>query len=48
MIKLEEDEFAHIRLKRGQIRKLKLDVCEINFEGEEDGRNVFKVRIRRK
>lgn len=47
VIKVEDEEYAHIRLKRGQIRKLALEVCEIHFEGEEDGRNLFSVRIKR-
>ncbi len=47
IIRVEEDEFAHIRLARGPIRKLALEVCDIRFVGEEDGRNVFKVRIKR-
>lgn len=47
IIKVEGDEFAHIRLARGPIRKLALEVCDIRFVGEEDGRNVFQVRIKR-
>ncbi|MEZ4461770.1 MAG: DUF296 domain-containing protein [bacterium] len=47
VIKVEEDEFAHIRLERGSIRKLALEVCEIRHVGEEGGRNVFQVRIKR-
>lgn len=47
IIKVEEDEFAHIRLERGSIRKLALEVCDIRHVGEENGRNVFQVRIRR-
>lgn len=46
VIKIEDEEYAHIRLQRGQIRKLALEVCEINFDREEDGRNVFTVRIK--
>lgn len=47
IIKVEEDEFAHIRLERGAIRKLALEVCDIRHVGEEGGKNVFKVRIKR-
>ena len=47
VIKVEEHEFAHIRLERGAIRKLALEVCEIRHVGEEKGRNVFQVRIKR-
>lgn len=46
VIKVEDDESAHIRLPKGQIRKLSLVVCDVEFvKEEEDGRNVFKVVI---
>ena len=46
VIKVEDDECAHIRLPKGQIRKLSLVVCDVEFlEAQDDGRNVFKVRI---
>jgi predicted DNA-binding protein with PD1-like motif len=48
VIKVEDDEYAHIRMSRGQIRKLALSIVDIKYEGEDDdGRNVFKVVIRR-
>jgi predicted DNA-binding protein with PD1-like motif len=47
VIKVEEDEYAHIRLSRGQIRKLALEVVELDYVGERDGKNVFKVRVRK-
>lgn len=47
VIKVEEDEYAHIRLSRGQIRKLALEVVELEYTGEKDGKNVFKVRVRK-
>lgn len=48
VIKVEDDEYAHIRMSRGQIRKLALSVVDIHFvEEDDDGRNVFKVKIRR-
>lgn len=48
VIKVEDDEYAHIRMSRGQIRKLALSIVDIEFNGEDDdGRNVFKVNIRR-
>ncbi len=47
VIRVEGDEFAHIRLSRGQIRKLALEICEVTWVDEEDGRNIFKVRIRK-
>ncbi len=45
VMKVEDDDYAHIRLPSGKIRKLALVVCEIVFKGEENGRNVFSVRI---
>ncbi len=45
VMKVENDDYAHIRLPSGKIRKLALAVCEIVYKGEEDGRNVFSVRI---
>jgi predicted DNA-binding protein with PD1-like motif len=48
VIKVEDDEYAHIRMSRGQIRKLALSIVDIEYSGEDDdGRNVFKVIIRR-
>jgi predicted DNA-binding protein with PD1-like motif len=47
VIKVEEDEYAHIRLSRGQIRKLALEVVDLEYTGDRDGKNVFKVRVRK-
>lgn len=47
VIKVEDDDYAHIRLSRGQIRKLALEVVELQFQGQRDGKNVFKVRVRK-
>lgn len=47
IVRVEDDEFAHIRLQRGQIRKLALTICEITWVEEEEGRNVFKLRIKK-
>lgn len=47
VIKVEDDDYAHIRLSRGQIRKLALEVIELIYDGERDGKSVFKVRIRK-
>ncbi|MFU8804161.1 MAG: PCC domain-containing protein [Bradymonadaceae bacterium] len=47
VIKVEEDEYAHIRLPRGKIRKLALEICEIDYKGEEEGRKIFQCRIRK-
>lgn len=45
VMKVEDDDYAHIRLPSGKIRKLALAVCEIVYKGEEDGRKIFSVRI---
>ncbi len=47
VMKVEDDDYAHIRLPSGKIRKLALAVCEIVYKGEEDGRKVFQVRVRK-
>lgn len=47
VIKVEDDEYAHIRLSRGQIRKLALELIELHHTGERDGKNTFKVRVRK-
>ena len=48
VIKVEDDDYAHIRLPRGKIRKLALEICEIVYKNEEeDGRKVFLCRIRK-
>ena len=47
VIKVEDDDYAHIRLSRGQIRKLALEIVELRFDGQRDGKNVFKVRVRK-
>ena len=47
VIRVEDDEYAHIRLKRGQIRKLALELIELTHTGTRDGKNVFKVRVRK-
>ena len=45
VIKLERT-YAHIKLPKGQIRKLALKVCEFEFaKTRDDGKNVFDVRI---
>lgn len=45
VMKVEDDDYAHIRLPSGKIRKLALAVCEVVYKGEEDGRKIFSVRI---
>ena len=47
VMKVEDGEYAHVRLPRGKIRKLSLEIVEVELEGEEDGRNVFKAIINR-
>lgn len=45
VIKVEEDDYVHIRMPRGKIRKLSLDVVDIEFREEENGRNVFEAQV---
>ncbi len=47
VMKVEEEDYAHIRLPRGKISKLILHIFEIQFKGVEDGRNVFTLRMRK-
>jgi predicted DNA-binding protein with PD1-like motif len=47
VMKIEEGEFAHVRLPRGRIRKLSLDIVDVEFDRQEDGRRVFKARVGR-
>lgn len=46
VMKVEDDEeYAHVRLPRGKIRKLVLEIFEIQYKGKEDGRDVFALKI---
>lgn len=45
VMKVAEGDFVHVRLPRGKIRKLSLDIVDVEYSGEENGRNVFKARI---
>jgi len=47
VMKVEEDDYAHIRLPRGKIRKLSLEVVDPKFVEEDDDRNIFEAQIRR-
>lgn len=47
VMKVEEDDYAHIRLPRGKIRKLSLEVVNPKFVEEDDDRNIFEAQIRR-
>jgi predicted DNA-binding protein with PD1-like motif len=47
IMKVEDGEFAHVRLPRGRIRKLSLDIVDVEFDREENGRKVFKAVIGR-
>lgn len=46
VMKVEEDDYAHIRLPRGKIRKLSLEVVDPKFVEEDGDRNVFEAQIR--
>lgn len=47
IMKVEEDDYAHIRLPRGKISKLILHIFDIQYKGQEEGRNVFSLRMRK-
>lgn len=47
IMKVEEGDYAHVRLPRGRIRKLSLSIVDVEFDHEEDGRKVFKAVISR-
>jgi predicted DNA-binding protein with PD1-like motif len=47
VMRVEDDTYAHIRLPRGRIRKLALEILEISFKGEEAGSRIFEARVRR-
>jgi predicted DNA-binding protein with PD1-like motif len=47
VMKVDEGEFAHVRLPRGRIRKLSLEIVNVEFDREEDGRSVFRAIIGR-
>lgn len=48
IMKVEDEEYAHIRLPRGKISKLVLEIFEIEYKGTDHGRNVFSLRMRKK
>lgn len=45
VMKVEEGEFVHVRLPRGRIRKLSLEIVDVEFDREENGRRVYKARV---
>ncbi len=45
VIKVEGDDFARVRLPKGQLRKLSLAICVPIFVERKGGRNIFKVQI---
>ncbi len=46
VIKVEEDEYIHVRTpQRGRMRKLSLNVVDVAFNREENGRQVFDVEV---
>lgn len=47
VMKVEDDQYVHVRLPRGRIRKLAMTVLDIRFFGEEEGRRIFEARVRR-
>ncbi len=48
VMKVEDDEeYAHVRLPRGKIRKLVLEIFDIQFKGDEGGKNVFSLQIQK-
>ncbi len=47
VLDVEDDQYVKIKLPRGRIRKLALSVLEIDYQGSEDDRRVFKARVRR-
>ncbi len=47
VLNVEDDQYVRIRLPRGRIRKLALEVLEIEYQGEENGKHLFEARVRR-
>ncbi|GEM_PF-5572649 len=45
VIKVEANDFARVRLPKGQLRKLSLAICVPIFVEHKNGRNIFKIRI---
>ena len=47
VLDIEDDQYVRIRLPRGRIRKLALEVLDIEYQGKEDGKPLFLARVRR-
>lgn len=47
VLNVEDDQYVRIRLPRGKIRKLALEVLDIEYQGQESGKMLFKARVRR-
>ncbi len=47
IMRVEDDETVHVRMRGGKVGKLVLESFEILFDGEEGGRNIFKLRKNR-
>ncbi len=47
VLDVEDDQYIRIRLPRGRIRKLALEVLEVEYQGKEDGKALFDARVRR-
>ena len=45
VMRVEDEEYAHIRLPRGKISKLMLDLFDVSYGGKENGKNVFVLRM---
>ncbi len=45
VMRVEDEEYAHIRLPRGKISKLMLDLFDVSFGGKENGKNIFTLRM---
>jgi predicted DNA-binding protein with PD1-like motif len=44
IMRVEDDETVHVRMRGAKVGKLVLESFEILFDGEENGRNIFKLR----
>ncbi|MFP4598293.1 MAG: PPC domain-containing DNA-binding protein [Persicimonas sp.] len=47
VMKVEEGDFVHVRLPRGRIRKLSLEIVDVSLDREEGDRRIFKAKVGR-
>ncbi len=47
VMKVEEGDFVHVRLPRGRIRKLSLEIVDVTLDREEGDRRIFKAKVGR-